>query len=46
MDTDVQDAVCAFVRDIISARTNEQIEVSARPDRDERNLPAVEELWE
>jgi hypothetical protein len=46
MDIDVQDAVCAFVRDIISARTNEQIEISARPDRDERNLPAVEELWE
>jgi hypothetical protein len=46
MDLDVQDAVCAFVRDILSARTNEKIEVSARPDRDERNLPAVEELWE
>jgi hypothetical protein len=41
----LQDAVCAFVRDIISARTNETIEISARPDRDERNLPAVEELW-
>jgi hypothetical protein len=46
MDLDVQDAVCAFVRDIISARTNEKIEISAHPDRDERNLPAVEELWE
>src|SRR5687767_641534 len=46
MNTDAQDAVCAFVRDIISARTNEQIDISARPDRDERNLPAVEELWE
>jgi hypothetical protein len=46
MSIDAQDAVCAFVRDIISARTNEKIEISARPDRDERNLPAVEELWE
>jgi hypothetical protein len=46
MNTDVQDAVCAFVRDIISARTSENIEINARPDRDERNLPAVEELWE
>jgi hypothetical protein len=46
MDIDVQDAVCAFVRDIISARTNETIEIIARPDRDERNLQAVEEPWE
>lgn len=46
MDIDAQDAVCAFVRDIISARTNEKIEISARPDRDERNFQAVEELWE
>jgi hypothetical protein len=46
MDLDVQDAVCAFVRDIISARTKEKIEITARPDRDERNLPAVEELWD
>lgn len=46
MDLEGQDAVCAFVRDIIGARTNENIEVTARPDRNERNLPAVEELWE
>jgi hypothetical protein len=46
MNIDAQDAVCAFARDIVSARTNEKIEISARPDRDERNLPAVEELWE
>jgi hypothetical protein len=46
MNIDTQDAVCAFVRDIIAARTNEKIEISARPDRDERNIPAVEELWE
>ena len=45
MSIDVQDAVCAFVRDIISARTREHIEISALPDRDERNLQAVEELW-
>ena len=28
MDIDAQDAVCAFVRDIISARTDEQIDIS------------------
>ena len=38
MNTDVQDAVCAFVRDIIAARTKEKIAISARPDRDERNI--------
>src|SRR5437867_276970 len=46
MNIDVQDAVCTFVRDILAARTNENIEISARPDRDQRNIPAVEELWE
>jgi hypothetical protein len=45
MNIDAQDAVYTFVT-FVSAQTNEKIEIIARPDRDERNLPAVEELWE
>jgi hypothetical protein len=45
MNIDLQDKVCDFVRDIISARTGEAIEISARPELDERNLPVVEQLW-
>jgi hypothetical protein len=46
MKIDLQDRVCAFVRDIISARTHENIQISSRPERDHRNVPVVEELWE
>ena len=46
MKVDLQDRVCAFVRDIISARTHEDINISARPDREQRSGQAVEELWE
>jgi hypothetical protein len=34
MRTDAQDAVCAFVREILSARTGETIVVTDRPDRE------------
>jgi hypothetical protein len=46
MDIEVQNAVCGFVRKIIADRTNEKIEIAARPELDERNIPVVEELWE
>jgi len=46
MRTNNQDAVCAFVREIISARTGEPIEVTRRPDVQHRDIDAVEELWE
>lgn len=46
MRTDVQDAVCNFVREIIASRTGEAIAVSARPELTNRSIPAVEELWE
>lgn len=44
--TDLQDAVCAFVRQILSSRSGEAITVTARPDATNRSIPAVEELWE
>jgi len=46
MRTDVQDAVCAFVREILTARTAEAIAVTARPELANRRIPAIEELWE
>ena len=46
MNIDLQDRVCTFVREIISARTHEDIQISTRPELDERNVPVVEELWE
>jgi len=46
MDREGQDAICGFVRDIISARIGEKLEITARPEVDERNLPVVEELWD
>lgn len=46
MDTKIQDAVCAFVREIIAARTSETIDVVERPELLYRSIPAVEELWE
>lgn len=45
MRTDVQDAVCAFVREILSARTGETIIVTDRPELENRTIPVVEELW-
>lgn len=45
-DLEGQDRVCGFVRDIIASRIGETLEISARPDVDDRNLPAVEELWD
>ena len=45
MRTDAQDAVCAFVREILSARTGETIVVTDRPEVVNRTVPVVEELW-
>lgn len=45
MGTEVQDAVCAFAREILAARTGETIEVTDRPDVVHRSTAAVEELW-
>jgi len=41
-----QDAVCLFVRDVLERRTGETIVISARPERERRNEPVVEELWD
>jgi hypothetical protein len=46
MASQIQDAVCAFVREIMSVRTGETIELKERPERLRRNIPAVEELWQ
>lgn len=46
MGTEVQSVVCAFVREIISARSGEKIEVTERPELNHRSTPVVEELWE
>jgi hypothetical protein len=46
MGTEVQDAVCAFVREIIEARTGESIRVTDRPEVDQRSGKVVEERWE
>ena len=46
MKNDNQDEVCEFVREIISARTREPIALTERPDRERRDIKAVEELWE
>jgi hypothetical protein len=43
---DNQDEVCEFVREIVSARTREPIVLAGRPDRERRDIKAVEELWE
>jgi hypothetical protein len=40
-----QEAICGFVRRIIGSRTGEEPVVWARPDRQNRNIQAVEELW-
>ena len=45
MRTDAQDAVCAFVREILSARTGETIVVTDPPEIVNRTVPVVEELW-
>ncbi|HXG71108.1 MAG TPA: hypothetical protein VNJ04_10940, partial [Gemmatimonadaceae bacterium] len=41
-----QDQVCAFVRQIVAARISETVALTGRPDRDHRDIKAVEELWE
>ena len=41
-----QDQVCEFVREIVTARIGEAIALTGRPDRDHRDIKAVEELWE
>lgn len=46
MSRNNQDAVCAFVREIIESRTDEAIEVTDRPDVLERSVASVDELWE
>lgn len=46
MKSDNQDEACEFVREIISARTREPIALTERPDRERRDIKAVEELWE
>ena len=46
MGTEVQDAVCAFVREIIEARTGEPIQVTDRPEVDHRSGEVVDERWE
>jgi hypothetical protein len=45
MGVGLQDAVCAFVREILEARTGETIAVTDRPERVNRSDPVVEELW-
>jgi hypothetical protein len=44
MRTNDQDRVRAFVREIISARTGESVELTDQPELKHRNIPAVEEL--
>ena len=46
MGSNVQDAVCAFVREIVEARTSENVGVTERPELVHRRIPAVEELLE
>lgn len=46
MRLDNQIDVCAFVREILAARTGEEIRISSRPDLERRDIKAVEELWE
>ena len=46
MKNDNQDDVCEFVREIVSVRTREPITLTERPDRERRDIKAVEELWE
>lgn len=46
MATFSQDDVCNFVREILSSRSHEPLEITARPDRMVRNDLAVEELWD
>jgi len=40
-----QDACCAAVRRFLSKRVGERLLIDARPDREVRNAPAVEEVW-
>jgi len=46
MSTIVQDAVCAFVREIVAARTGELVELTDRPDLKHRNVKAPDESWQ
>jgi hypothetical protein len=46
MGTETQDAVCAFVREIIEARTGEPVRITDCPEQDYRSRKVVEERWE
>ena len=46
MGREVQDRVCAFVREIIEARSGERVRITGRPEVDHRGGEVVEELWE
>ncbi len=46
MSTIVQDAVCAFVREIVAARTDEIVDLADRPDRKHRNVETPDESWQ
>ena len=46
MSTIVQDAVCAFVREIVAARTGELVDLADRPDIEHRNVEAPDESWQ
>src|SRR3954468_24380458 len=41
-----QDQVCEFAREVLTARIGEAIVLTSRPDREHRDIKAVEELWE
>src|SRR5712672_2247524 len=42
----VEAEILQFVREIISVRAGEPLSVGSRPEMDNRNAKAVEELWE
>ena len=46
MGREVQDRVCAFVHEIIEARSGECVRITGRPEVDHRGGEVVEELWE
>jgi hypothetical protein len=46
MSTPVQNAVCAFAREIVAARRRERLDLVTYPDVDNRNSKAPDELWQ
>jgi hypothetical protein len=46
MNRPAQDAVCAFVRDIVAARSGELVALIDRPDVTHRNVEAPDESWQ